>query len=59
MVTDNFTVEWFQEHGSLLPTNAGHNCGLNDDEMRVLNDFIVRSVSTPLKEEEEKEMKRI
>lgn len=30
LVTDYFSEEWFTLHGSLLPTNNGHNCSLTE-----------------------------
>jgi len=40
MVTDYFSEEWFSLHGSLLPTNNGHNSSLTHLELDILNDFI-------------------
>jgi hypothetical protein len=30
LVADYFSEEWFTLHGSLLPTNNGHNCSLTE-----------------------------
>jgi hypothetical protein len=40
LVTDCFSEEWFTLHGSLLPTNNGHNSSLTTLELNILNDFI-------------------
>jgi len=53
LVTDHFSEEWFSLHGSLLPTNNGHNCQLNELELRILNDFIKTSSPSEMKEKEE------
>ena len=40
LVNDYFSEEWFSLHGSLLPTNNGHNSSLTDLELRIMNNFI-------------------
>lgn len=50
MVTDYFSEEWFSQHGSLLPTNNGHNCQLTEAELRILNAFIANVIPPPLQE---------
>lgn len=44
MVEQFFGEEWFNLHGSLLPTNNGHNSSLSDQEFIVLNQFIKSSL---------------
>lgn len=53
LVNDYYGEEWFNRHGSLLPTNNGHNCGLNEQEMTTLNEFIenVTGSNSHMKEE--------
>jgi hypothetical protein len=45
MITEYFSEEWFSLHGSLLPTNNGHNSSLTEEEFGILNDFIKQSLS--------------
>lgn len=57
LVEDCFCEEWFALHGSLLPTNNGHNSPLTRAELAVLNHFIRSSVqggpvNEPLAKEE-------
>ncbi len=40
MIGEYFSEEWFCLHGSLLPTNNGHNCNLTSEEYQILNKFI-------------------
>ena len=53
LVTDHFSEEWFTNHGSLLPTNNGHNSSLTQLEIRILNDFIRVAVPEQMQEMEE------
>ena len=55
LVVDHFSEDWFNLHGSLLPTNNGHNCHLNELEIRILNDFIRTSIPQEMKEERKEE----
>lgn len=55
LVTDYFSEEWFTLHGSLLPTNNGHNSQLTEHEFRILSDFIRVSVAEPMVQMEEDE----
>ena len=55
LVSDYFSEEWFSVHGSLLPTNNGHNSQLTQQEFRILSDFIRTSVTEPMVEMEDEE----
>jgi hypothetical protein len=50
LVEECFCEEWFSHHGSLLPTNNGHNSPLTRAEFEVLNEFIRDTLRLPEEE---------
>ena len=51
MVSVYFSEEWFAKHGSLLPTDNGHNGRLSEEEIDVMNHFVRHCIAQPIEEE--------
>ena len=57
LIEEYYGEEWFGLHGSLLPTNNGHNSSLAQVEFVVLNAFIRSSLGEKEEGREEHDVK--